>query len=807
MYHVTGTGIIVFLLYSISYILYRSGFYSQLFHRKLWNSVLTLAFIFVSLAGIFLTLQSNYKWNVPFIKTILKWHVEAGALLVFSGFLHLFWHLSYFLFLFKKNRDIHAYQPPVHLTSETLKINLFIVGFTGISVQFLLMREVMNISGGYELIAGVFLGSWLIASAAGAALAVKSKLNDPGKINLFFSLSPFVTIVLMIILTRLFLARGETPSLLVSIVFTFLLLLPFCLVSGFTFVKLLFAAKITGSVSPGNSYSIETAGGIAAGIIVSVLTAGILDTYQILITTLLLTLAYTLLTYFIKRPGYRLLVRITFVTVISLGLISHPDLLFRQLLLPGIRVKDTKDTPYGNITRGILSDEESIYYNEKLLAYNDDVMEREEDIHYALLQRPHPEKVIMVSGALAPRLEEILKYPVKKVVYIERDPALAEAGLPPDYKDIPGLRIEKNDAFRFLRTMNDRADAVLLLLPPPSTLSLNRYYTVDFFRAAGKDLVPGGVFMCSPGPGINYLNKESVDLYSSIFNSLSEVFRYVVPIVGNKMYFIASDEKVSTAICKLTGERKISNYYVCPDYLADDLIEQRSQDVISALDPGVRVNTSAFPVACFHSLSFSFSMDPNEKIPSIILLILAFVVPVLAVGRRNVLMYAGASSLAGFEIIVLLTIQLTAGNMYQFTGMVLAVMMAGLATGAGSNLRVPGPSSIKIKALILAIYYIIIVFCFDFVFELQSLVPALIIILLSIFLPSYLTGNIFREITASANEITSAGSTYSADLAGSALGFILISGIALPVLGMKASMIFLSLIIIAGILFGTNGNK
>ena len=48
-------------------------------------------------------------------------------------------------------------------------------------------------------------------------------------------------------------------------------------------------------------------------------------------------------------------------------------------------------------------------------------------------------------------------------------------------------------------------------------------------------------------------------------------------------------------------------------------------------------------------------------------------------------MYFSASALAGFEIIILLTLQLTAGNMYQSAGLILASLMAGLAIGAGTK--------------------------------------------------------------------------------------------------------------------------
>ena len=35
-------------------------------------------------------------------------------------------------------------------------VNLFIIGFTSTSVQLLMMREILNISGGYELMTGYF---------------------------------------------------------------------------------------------------------------------------------------------------------------------------------------------------------------------------------------------------------------------------------------------------------------------------------------------------------------------------------------------------------------------------------------------------------------------------------------------------------------------------------------------------------------------------------------------------------------------------------------------------------------------------
>ena len=269
MYHVIGTGLTAILLYLLSYFFYRNNFYSIQIHKKIWNVILASAFTLTALAGVFLALQINYKWNIPVIKTILKWHVEFGAGLAITGFFHLLWHFSYYSGLFKKGTTIRADRTPGTEVPADISLNLFVAGFISSSVQLLLLKEIMNITGGYELIAGTFLGSWLIGSAAGSWMASGSTLNSQRKINLVFSLSPLISILMMLLLARLFLKTGETPSLLSGIIFTFLALLPYCFVSGFTFIKLISIAGKTMRFVPGKSFSIETTGGIAAGVLIS----------------------------------------------------------------------------------------------------------------------------------------------------------------------------------------------------------------------------------------------------------------------------------------------------------------------------------------------------------------------------------------------------------------------------------------------------------------------------------------------------------------------------------------------------------
>src|SRR4030042_2735510 len=160
MYHVVGTAVTVSVLYLISFIFYRAGLYPLASHRRLWNSVLAIAFIVTALAGFFMALQINFKWNIPGIKSILKWHVETGAGMTITGIFHIIWHLSYFRKIFSRAEEPSVTSGFKKMSPYDISINLFIIGFTSMSVQVLMMREVMNISGGYELTTGIFLGSW-----------------------------------------------------------------------------------------------------------------------------------------------------------------------------------------------------------------------------------------------------------------------------------------------------------------------------------------------------------------------------------------------------------------------------------------------------------------------------------------------------------------------------------------------------------------------------------------------------------------------------------------------------------------------
>ena len=64
-----------------------------------------------------------------------------------------------------------------------------------------------------------------------------------------------------------------------------------------------------------------------------------------------------------------------------------------------------------------------------LLFSTDNQQFSEEAVHFAMLQHPAPQKVLLVSGGVAGLTGEVLKYrSVKQLDYIEIDPVILEIG-------------------------------------------------------------------------------------------------------------------------------------------------------------------------------------------------------------------------------------------------------------------------------------------------------------------------------------------------------------------------------------------
>ena len=215
--------------------------------------------------------------------------------------------------------------------------------------------------------------------------------------------------LIFLFMNRILLSPGESPSVLKIVSIISVSVAPVTFISSFIFIRLSAIRQLASAIMPGSSFSTETAGSAAAGILTATTVTLYISNYQLYIIILLFSLSLV-----VMITGYPARVRRTALAVALLVtvtvLIFSPDPAVRSMLLRGVKAEKSIDTPYGNITTGTYGGEPTIFYDHRPLFFSGDVIRAEENIHYALLQREKYGKVMVISGGLMKHIGELEKH-------------------------------------------------------------------------------------------------------------------------------------------------------------------------------------------------------------------------------------------------------------------------------------------------------------------------------------------------------------------------------------------------------------
>ena len=94
--------IVLLSMYLATYVLARRKIISLLTQRRLWNTLLLLAFLIVGLLGLLLVIRINFGWDAPLPFNMLYWHVEAGIVMAVISIFHIAWHWRFFTSIVKR---------------------------------------------------------------------------------------------------------------------------------------------------------------------------------------------------------------------------------------------------------------------------------------------------------------------------------------------------------------------------------------------------------------------------------------------------------------------------------------------------------------------------------------------------------------------------------------------------------------------------------------------------------------------------------------------------------------------------------
>jgi len=687
---------------------------------------------------------------------------------------------------------------------STLKPGIILLGFITLATQILLLREFLTLFNGNELVIGVILANWMLLTGFGAyfgKLIGDTKYRQIWILILLGALAfmPTITVLALHEIWHSTFAPGMMAGLAHVFYYSLFILGPFCIISGILFT--LFAKHesfFARDNKIGNVYALESVGSLIGGVVVNFILIWITTTFQSLF---IIMVAVVIFTFFlaIKNDRYVLSTILLILSFVFGYFFMHNDLdnKIRKLAFPSQELVYISDSPFGLFAITKHGEQLNYYENNILMASTGDVIEKEESVHFAMVQHSNPKNILVLSGLISGIAQELEKYPVNKIDYVDINPEIFKIAEKTINSDIyKKLNLINEDPVRYLRQNHKKYDVVLINLPKPSTIQLNRYYTKEFFDLLKGNLNTNAIVLVSLPSSANYLNDEARKLLSIIYKTLQTEFNNLLILPASNDFLLASDVPVYSNIAERIDILGIPTEYVNMFYFDDQLIKQRSNQLHEQIDQEALINKDFSPVFYQSQLQLWMSQfNMKYWFPAFVILLFSGIFFFKAgIIYRGV--FAAGFAGTSIEIILLLVFQVVFGYVYAVVGIFVMVFMAGLAVGAYYPRYIKEITRKKYYGL--QILLSLFAFLIPFVFVLIKNLEINDIILFSIFailvlVVSFLTGAIFSVASKIAKEDYGyiAFSAYGLDLLGAATGALLFTIYLIPLLGFIWSVLII----------------
>jgi spermidine synthase len=746
------------------------------------------------------------------------------------------------------------------------------MGLSGIVAQIVLLRELLVAFLGNELTLGIILANWLILVAIGSFFIGKTveKVKRKLEVFVFFLLLFSVALPFTIYLSRIFknlllTTPGEGLGFAPIFYSSFLILLPVTLPLGalFTYGCKLYSQYVKeDTFSIGKVYILESIGAIIGGLLATFLLIQNLNSFEIAFIFSLINASISVLLILpIPRTPF-----FNFRSILCCFSISLAILFIYFLFTPSakeinsfsiqsqwktLRVIHNENSIYGNITVTKRGEQFTFFTNgvPSITVPVPDVAAIEDFVHFPMLFHEKPESVLILSGGAGGMIQEILKYPVSHVDYVELDPLLLKLvqkfPTPLTQSELLDRRIKIHymDGRLFVKRTQDRFDLIFMGLPAPQELQTNRLFSYQFFFAAKRKMKTNGIIVLTLPGSLTYISPELRELNGCILDTLKSVFRLVKIIPGDTNLYLASDsdhlERVTTEeIMKRLGERKIKTNQFTKTYIEYRLHERWLKWFLQSMErKEIQINSDFRPIGVFLSLSYwnalfspylrgVFKWFEGFSLQILIIFITLFTLLIAAIfikrpylSRQSVPYVILTTGLAGmiFNLAVIFTFQTFYGYLYHQIGLLIAIFMFGVAlssffiTQRLDRIRMDSFLFLRIEIVI-----ILFSFLFPFVFSvpsqyLETPVVSLLIYLLFLIM-SFLSGawiglqfplatKIYQAIPSRGETFGhTAGLLYGADLFGGFMGGLFGGILLLPILGLKESCFMMAMIKVSSLI-------
>ncbi len=513
----------------------------------------------------------------------------------------------------------------------------------------------------------------------------------------------------------------------------------------------------------------------------------------------------------IKDHYKKILPALLIIIITITSAISFNSILRKEFA--GANILANLGSNYGPVIATYKAGATTLFSGGSSLATSEDKSANEEFIHMSLsATNPIVNKDILFVGApLSGQVEEIAKYKLNSLDCLQINPLiskLAENTLPAGLKN--KVSFITDDPRLYLKNTNKQYDAILMSMPAPINLALNRYFTEDFFKLIPGRLKPKGVFSFTVPSKREILSPQFARFNSSIINALDRVFTHKFIIPSDSMIIIASGEQKINAgdllnnFAKVNPRTKFFTIYHFKDYL-DPAMRSYTE---SMLDRNIPANTDLNPSGFLNYLILEqIKFYPNLKIDfkktrsgiaASLLLLAALIIIFSCLSKKySCLLNTGMVGFTSisFSSIIFVLFQLYCGALFWKLGLLIALFMAGL--GIGTFLL----NTIKTyrASLLSGLYLFWIISIFILFWNLKIIGRAgyaELVFYLYALIGGLLTGSSYPLLAHNLlknkfDDKNLAMAIYSADLIGAFLGTVASGILLIPFLGIPQSLLAL----------------
>ncbi|MFH0918544.1 MAG: hypothetical protein V1830_05365 [Candidatus Omnitrophota bacterium] len=674
--------------------------------------------------------------------------------------------------------------------------------------QLVLLREFSFSIAKHELILVVAAGLWIVSCSLGSRIKLPKKIQNFG-LPILTCLSFFGSICLIHLAKSLIgLKYYEATSLGRLVGLSLILIGPTALILGLAFGQLVQKYLSSNLTPPKNIharfFAFEAIGFFLGGLAFTIFFK---DCSNPLIFSILpLLLIPDLKKTHQKALSAALIIIITAISVLSFNFIIKKEFVNADILL-------NLGSGYGPVIAARQGNLTSLFSGGSLLATSEDKSANEEFIHMSLsATTPATNQDILFIGAtVSGQIQELAKYKLSSLDCLQINPLIWK--LTPDLP--PGelrnkIKFITRDPRSYLKNTRQQYDAILMNMPAPSNLALNRYFTEDFFKLVAGRLKPNGIFSFFIPSKREILSPQFIKFNSSIINALDRAFANRLIIPSDSMIILASKEK------KINDQELLDNFtktkpktsfftiYHFKDYLTPSMRNYTQNLLDKKITPNTDLNPSGF---LNYLLLEQTKFYPNFRLDlkkirlaiSLALLLCGLLVIIVSYLSRKAscllnIAAIGFSSISLSSVIFVL-FQLFCAALFWKLGLLIGMFMAGVASGVFFTNTAETNRANLLSVLYLS-WMVAIFILFSNLKAIGSFDYAEFIFYFFALFCGFLTGSAYPLLAQELlrNKFPSQNLTiiiYSTDLIGAFLGTLVCGILLIPFLGIANSLLTL----------------